>query len=49
MRTVASKQFKEVRVEAVKITADGKRIPLGTIGYWHRNPLKRLFHKIFGG
>ncbi len=33
-------------VEAVKILADGTRVPLGTISYWHRNPLKRLFFKI---
>ena len=34
-------------VEAVKILADGTRVPLGTIAYWHRNPLKRLFYRLF--
>lgn len=39
-------------VEAVKILADGTRVPLGTVAYWHRNPFKRIaFHlkQIFKG
>ncbi len=33
---------------AEKVLADGTRIPLGTLSYWHRNPVKRLFFKLFG-
>lgn len=44
---LANKQVKQVTIQAVKITADGRRINLGTIGYWSSNPLKRLFYKLF--
>lgn len=44
---VSDSQIKSVQVEAVKILADGTRVPLGVISYWHRNPLKRLFFKLF--
>lgn len=44
MTPFAKQDFKEITIEAVKITADGRRIPLGTIGYWSRNPLKRAWY-----
>lgn len=40
-------QIKSVQVEAVKILKDGTRVSLGVVSYWHRNPLKRLFFKLF--
>ena len=42
---VAKQQFKQVEIEAVVIRADGTREDLGTISYWHKNPLRRLAHK----
>lgn len=33
---------REAKITAVLIRADGTRIDLGTVSYWHRNPLKRL-------
>lgn len=42
----ASSKPVSIEVEAVKITADGRRIPLGTIAYYHRNPLRRLWFRI---
>lgn len=30
-----------VTMDAVIIRADGTREDLGTVGYWHRNPIKR--------
>ena len=38
---------KKVEVEAVVIRADGTREVLGTIAYWHRNPIARLFWRLF--
>jgi hypothetical protein len=35
-------QITEMSVEAVVIRANGRREPLGTIAYWHTNPLRRL-------
>lgn len=32
----------EASISAVVIRADGTREDLGTISYWHRNPLRRL-------
>jgi len=32
---------REVSIEAVVIRADGTREDLGTISYWHRNPIRR--------
>lgn len=37
----ARNQAQEIAMEAVVIRADGTRENLGTIAYWHRNPLKR--------
>lgn len=36
----------EMSVEAVVIRADGRREPLGTIAYWHENPLRRLVWRL---
>jgi hypothetical protein len=32
-------------IEAVVIRKDGTRQNLGTVSYWHRNPLMRLLWK----
>jgi hypothetical protein len=37
---------KEASIEAVIIRADGTKVPLGVISYWHRNPLMRLWFYI---
>lgn len=37
---------KQIKLQAVVIRADGTREDLGTVAYWHRNPLKRLWHNI---
>lgn len=39
---------KEARIEAVVIRADGTRENLGTVSYWHSNPLKRAWARIRG-
>lgn len=36
---------REARITAVVTRADGRVENLGTISYWHRNPLKRLWWK----
>lgn len=41
-------QLQSAEVQAVKILADGTRVPLGTVAYWSRNPIKRLIFKLFG-
>jgi hypothetical protein len=43
---VAPEQVKSVSLEAVVIRADGTREDLGTIAYWHKNPLRRLYHRL---
>lgn len=35
-----------MQLDLVKITADGRRIDLGTVAYWHRNPLRRLLWRL---
>lgn len=37
---------KMASIDAVIIRADGTRVNLGTIAYYHKNPLKRLWWKI---
>lgn len=32
---------KQAEIQAVIIRADGTRVPLGKIAYWHANPLRR--------
>jgi hypothetical protein len=43
---LAKQPHKSVTLEAVVIRADGTREELGTIAYWHRNPLRRLFYRL---
>ena len=33
---------RQITIDAVVIRADGTREDLGTVSYWHRNPLRRL-------
>ncbi len=44
---------RSMQINAVVIGVDGKpKRDLGTIAYWHRNPLRRLWFKLvkfFGG
>lgn len=42
----ATSQAREVSMEAVVIRADGTRENLGTIAYWHKNPLRRLWWRV---
>jgi len=44
MEMFAKTPARELSIEAVVIRADGTREDLGTVSYWHRNPLKRLVH-----
>lgn len=48
MKTAARAGVKSVEVQAVIIRADGTREQLGTLGYWHRNPLVRLYRRARG-
>jgi hypothetical protein len=36
---------KSLEIEAVKILADGTRVPLGVISTWHRNPVIRFWRR----
>jgi MoaA/NifB/PqqE/SkfB family radical SAM enzyme len=40
-----ARQIQSMRLEAVVIRADGTREEVGTIAFWHRNPLVRLWHR----
>lgn len=42
----AKTSVKQVTVDAVVIRADGTRENLGTIAYFHKNPLRRLIWRI---
>jgi hypothetical protein len=42
----AKGQAQEASLSAIVIRADGRREDLGTIAYWHTNPLRRLLHRI---
>lgn len=47
MATVhVSARAREASISAVIIRADGTRVDLGTVSYWHRNPLKRLAWRV---
>jgi hypothetical protein len=39
-------KFKEVIIEATIVRADGTRIPLGVVAYYHKNPLMRALHSL---
>jgi hypothetical protein len=42
----ASSNVKEAQIRAVVIRADGTREDLGTISYFHKNPLRRWFWRL---
>lgn len=46
MEQIGKSSPKEIKMEAVIIRADGTREVLGTIGYWHKNPIKRLIFSV---
>lgn len=39
---VANSDIKSAQIEAVIIRADGTKVDLGTIAYYHKNPIKRF-------
>lgn len=43
---IANAKPKEVAVRAVITRADGEIVDLGTVDYYHRNPLRRLFWRV---
>lgn len=43
---IASSNVKEASIHAVKIRADGTRIDLGMIAYYHKNPFIRVWRNI---
>lgn len=42
----ATGKIKQAKIEAVVTRKDGTTENLGTISYYHRNPLKRLIFKV---
>ena len=42
-------EAREATIEAVITRADGRVERLGTISYWHKNPLKRLWFRLSRG
>ncbi len=42
----AKSGVKEASIAAVVIRADGTQEDLGVVSYWHKNPLKRLAHRL---
>jgi hypothetical protein len=43
---ISDAKVKQMELSAVIIRADGSTQDLGTIQYWHKNPLKRLIWRI---
>jgi hypothetical protein len=46
-----NEDVKSASISAVKILANGERVDLGVIAFYHRNPLKRFafyIRKLFG-
>lgn len=41
-----AKNITKAEITAVKILADGTKVPLGTVAYYHRNPLRRLWWRV---
>jgi len=39
-------KLKELSIDAVVVRADGSRENLGTVSFWHKDPLKRLAWKV---
>lgn len=46
MNVVAKTPPKMMSISAVVIRADGTRVNLGEVAYYHKNPLKRLFWRV---
>lgn len=46
MSDLSAKTVVETEIEAVVIRKDGTRENLGTVSYWHRNPLRRLWARL---
>ncbi len=46
MNVIQKSVVESSEISAVVIRADGTREDLGTISYWHRNPLKRLWFRL---
>lgn len=46
MNLGAKSEIATASIEAVVIRADGTRENLGTVAYWHRNPLRRALWKV---
>ena len=44
--TTVRGEAREASVEAVITRADGRVEKLGTIAYWHKNPLRRWLSKL---
>lgn len=45
MNDLHAPQPQSAQLQATIIRADGTREELGTVAYWHRNPLMRLWHR----
>ena len=41
---MTNSQIKSAQIDAVIIRADGTADPLGTIAYYHRNPIKQFMY-----
>ena len=46
MDSIVTNQVKQMEISARIIRADGSVEELGTIQYWHKNPIKRLIWRI---
>lgn len=44
--TSAQGEAVEASIEAVIIRADGTRVPLGVVSYWHKDPVKRALYAL---
>lgn len=42
---VANINAKELQLSARIVRADGTVVELGTIDYWHKNPIKRFIYR----
>lgn len=45
---ISQQPLKSISLEATVIRANGDVEELGTVAYWHRNPLKRLVSRLRG-
>ncbi len=43
---IVKEKVKSAQIDAVIVRADGTREDLGTIAFYHKNPFKRLLHRI---